>query len=345
MTPETTIAPSPAKPSPKKMAFWIIGALACFLPVIIILVSPEKSHTTLVYYGVLSVIVGYLNGYKVAIGTAIIMPITIIVSLLASATPITGALFVVALCIGISWSYTKGWEGAAVGIAWPAAMVVIAQPAIHLVPGDQVILRDAFLAATLVLAGGIWAAIMGAIFLRDVPHKKQHFYSREQLMVFAIVSSVIIGFGTFAIMQWFEGKHHWWIVMIMIITINPETHDAAQRAILRLSGTFIGGAGAALFVIFVHDKTILTVVGVTLALAAIVTTITGPFWIYMIFVTSAGIIIGTDASHRLGTDLEKVLFTAIASFIVLGTGVLTRLILQYVSKRSEKSLSQEPTAL
>lgn len=308
---------------PRPMRRWGLGVAICLLPLIVILMTPARSNGPLLYVGLLPAIVALTSGPRVAALTALATGASVFVGLLLSSMPLAAAVFMVGLGLAVAWSYRHGWQGAVTYVATQGALAAIAAPRSGLTSPDLPAssLASAAGVAAIVLAGGLWVALVGQLLLGDVPRSHHEVPSDRDLRTFAVALCLSVGIGTYLIMIWAPASNAWWIILTLLVVLQPHPEHTLTRGLARAGGTVLGGVLAAVAVVVIDSATVLGLLGVTMAVASAVSYIRAPYWVFAATLTMTLVLVSMPPGQRLRGDLERIGFTVLAAALAVAVSL------------------------
>lgn len=327
-------------PAPRPVRRWALGATACLLPLIAVFASPARADTALIYIGLLPAFVALTAGPRVALATAVSTGAAVFIGLLLSTNAWAGAVFMILLGFGVTWSYRHGWQAAATYVATQGALAVVAAPQASLVddqPASSI--ASAAVVTAFVLLGGLWVALVGFLLLRDVPSRAATSPTADELRAFAVALSIALGVGTFLVMRYAPHSNAWWVLLTALVVLEPGHRHTMRRALERSAGTIVGGALAALVVVQVDNGTLISVLGFLAAIASAYTYVRAPYWTFAATLTMALVFLTLPLGRVLRGDMERVGFTVLAALVVVG---LSALVQQVQRRRAERRVAPAP---
>ena len=298
-------------------ARWVTGLLLCFVPMIFLYLSAWSSYAPFIYLGLLPALVALERGVRVAAVTAVLTPISVFLGLVISGSAWLSAVFVAAICVGVAWSYTKGWEGAATYIASQAALAAIAAPGARLTDSAPNSLASAAVVTGFVLVGGAWVVLMGILLLDDLPHKIHEKPTDEDLRRFTIMLIGLVFSGTLAAKLWLPGGHAWWVVLTILVVLQPGIAGTSRRTFHRVLGTVAGGFVAALLVNIIGINSVTTAIGVFVAVLSGIAYLKAPYWVFAALLTAALMCLSFTPETVMHGYAERAGFTLLAAAVTV----------------------------
>jgi Fusaric acid resistance protein-like len=303
------------------------GVAVCFLPVVVIALSPWGADSGLVYLGVLPALVALTEGPRVAAGTAVATPVVVLVGLLLSGSPLLGCLWMILVSLGVAWSYRSGCSSAATYVAIAAALALMTAPRSTLLAESASAWSSAAVVAGLALFGGAWVVGIGRAMLTGLPASPSLRPDSATVRRFAAVLSVTVGLSTAVVMTVVPSRNGWWVVLTVLAVVLPDVRTTATRVSQRVIGTAVGGLATGLFLILIDVPTVIRTVGLACALACAVAYLLAPYWLFVGLMTPALALLTFPLETAARAELQRFVFTLAGAVAVVVIGGLTRLIL------------------
>jgi hypothetical protein len=303
------------------------GVVVCFIPVVVVAVSPWGSDSGLVYLGVLPALVALSEGLRVAAATAVATPAVVLVGEFLSGSPLLGSVFMAVLCLGVAWSYRRGWPAAATYVAIAAALSLMTAPRPTLLAESSGPWPSAAVVAGLALLGGVWVVGVGRVLLTGLPAPSSLRPDAPTLARFAVVLAVTVAVSTGVVMAVVPSRNGWWVVLTVLAVVLPDMRTTATRVVQRVIGTAVGGLAAGLFLVAVDAPVVIRVVGLICALACAVAYLLAPYWVFVGLLTPALALLTFPLETAVRSDLQRFYFTLGGAVAVVVIGGLTRLVL------------------
>lgn len=314
-----------------------VGLAACLAPLVVVGLSPLRADAALVYIGLLPTLVSLTCGARVAFATAGSTGLVVLLGLLLSGSPLLAAGFMVLLGVGVVWSYRRGWQAPATYVATQGALAVAVAPTSRLGSEHPDSVATAVITGLLVLLAGLWVALVGALLLRDLEQPATERPTDAELRLFAVTLGVALGVGTYLVMTLAPRGNAWWILLTILVVIQPGHRQTATRAAQRAGGTVLGGVVAASAVVLVDSRSLLALIALAAAVASVVAQFRAPYWIFSASLTVALVLLTQPAGRVLRGDLERVAYTMLAAVLVVGLSLAVRAASGAVAARGRAS--------
>ncbi|MDJ0491312.1 FUSC family protein [Rhodococcus qingshengii] len=312
---------------------WLSGLLLCFVPMVCLYLSSWSPSASFVYLGLLPALVALERGVRLAAVTAVLTPISVFLGLMISGSAWISAVFVAAICIGVAWSYTKGWQGAATYIASQGALAAIAAPGARLTDMAPNSLVSAAVVTGFVLVGGVWVVLMGVLLLDDLPHNAHEQPADEDLRRFTIMLICLVFFGTLAAKLWLPGGHAWWVVLTILVVLQPGVAGTSSRTLHRVLGTVAGGFLAALLVYTIGINSVTTAIGVFVAILSGIAYLKAPYWVFAALLTAALMCLSFTPETVIHGYAERAGFTLLAATATVAVLKVSEMVLKPVENK------------
>ena len=308
---------------------WVVGVVVMFLPMVAVALSPLRGDAFLVYVGILPTLVALSEGFRAAVLTAVATPAVFFVGLLIQGDALVGTIYLAVLCLGLAVAHRHGMAGAATYVVSQAALAVIARPTMATLTFDEgSAAREAAAASALVLVGSAWVVLVGRLLLHDLPVTHHDPPPAPALRAFAITLTVLVALATFVALHWVRLEHAWWVVLSLLVMVQPDTARTRSRVWHRVLGTVAGGTGAALVAGAIGLTTPARVLGGVVALASAVAYLKAPYWVFTALLTAALVLLTFTPANFLRGDLERIGFTLAGGGLVLLAGLASSLLVR-----------------
>lgn len=311
---------------------WLAGLIVCFAPMIALLLSPWSSNAPLIYLGILPAIVALECGVRVAACAAVLTSLSVFVGLLVSDSVWLAALYIALACVGVAWAYTRGWEGPATYVASQAAMAAIAAPGTDLIDSASSSAASAAVVSAFVLGGGLWVSLVGRLLLADLPHGSHDRPTRLALLRFGITLTTLAFVGTVVAKEWLPGGHAWWVLLTLLVVLQPGIAGSTARTLQRVTGTVGGGLVAAVLVIIVDDDAVTTAIGFVIAVLSAVAYLKAPYWAFAALLTAALMCLTFTPATVMTGYAERAGFTLLTAASVALVLSITGLVLNHIQR-------------
>ncbi len=330
-----SIQSAPVTSSPVRPGRVITFAAAIVVPVLALAVSPWPTNVTLVYLGMLPPFIGLMvNGTRVALTTSALVPVAMVAGMLLRDYPAAGALFMAAVAAAVGLSSARGWHAVGAFVGSLAGYGLIGAPWVQFtgppVPAASTAAAMGA-AAGIMLGSGLWVTFAGAVSLRGLRLASPKHASRRTARYLAGSLAVLVGTGTLAALRLTPDEHVWWVVLTLFAVVQPGYMATLSRTAVRVGGTIVGIAIAAVLAALNDGQgPLLVVIGLALSAAAVAAYARLPYWVYSTLLTPAVVLMtGHSASSIIHGATQRIAFTlgvglAATVFLTVGHVILTR---------------------
>ncbi|MCW2690114.1 MAG: hypothetical protein JWR37_5004, partial [Mycobacterium sp.] len=220
------------------------------------------------------------------------------------------------ILVGIS--ALKGLHPVTIFVAiQPAVMVVSGYPSVSFDGTTPGVVGQALICAGLVVLGGVWAVLLGAVLLRSdssgppdpVPAPIAAFYTSA--LVLLLVP------GAFIASTWFLETTAGWVLLTILIVTRPTYDESRLMIVERGVGTVIGGILAAVVAVVVSNSAVLVLLGTAaMVVAAVLQLLHARYALFAAFVTAAIVLLDAERGNVLATDMQRVMYTLVGVALV-----------------------------
>lgn len=305
---------------PAAIARQLLAVLLCLAPFVVVLFTPFRADTALLYVGILPTFVSLATGARVAFAVAGGTAVAVFTGLILSSHPMLAALFMAAFAPVVAWSFSRGLQVPATYVATQAALAAVAAPHVSGVsdrPANS--LAAAAAAAAFVLAGGLWVALVGWALLRDMETARAPY--SEHLVTFALVLAVLLAVETYVSIRWVPGARVWWVLLTTLIVLTPDLGHSVGRAFERAGGTVLGAIVASILVMLIANRPIVLGIGALVAILTCVAFLRAPYWVFAAALTFTLVTLTIPAGKVVTGSAERVGYTVVAAAISVAIAV------------------------
>ncbi|MFM1917429.1 MAG: hypothetical protein RJB01_944, partial [Actinomycetota bacterium] len=143
--------------------------------------------------------------------------------------------------------------------------------------------------AAVLLGGGLWATVLGMVVMRSVSRPEPKELPASIAHPYAWAVGVAAGLATYAAATWAQNTSAAWIVLTVILVIQPDGHQMRSKTRDRVLGTFAGGGIVGILVLLVDalnmPNQVLVVMGMLLLSASLALASKVAYWRYVMLIT------------------------------------------------------------
>jgi MFS family permease len=294
----------------------IIGLLTISLmtpPIIMGIAGQSGLASAFVYGGVIAIVAAFY-GLRLAVILSVVAGVAGIISALLNPHPVAGAIFFGLFTGACALSAKQGLHS-------PALMVPIFISFVLAAPPEVVGVSDvpaAFMTGAVLTLGGLWATGSARLLLgnRHGEGERKRLTTRAAVL-YAVTMAVVLGIAAWGVLTYAKFHQGAWLLLTLIIVLQPSAHDTLTRSLQRLGGTIIGGVFAFVLILAGVQSTLALVIGGVILFAALTVryALKRPYWEYVTVLTPAAILLNTPGLDAVSVAEDRVVFTIIATVV------------------------------
>lgn len=288
--------------------------IALMAPPIVLGISGQLGLASAFAYGGVIAIGAAFYGLRLAVALSLVAGAAGLAATLLNPHPLAGAVAFGLFTGGCALSARRGLHS-------PVLMVPIFISFILAAPPDVVGMSatPAAIATGVALAlGGLWATGSVRLLMGRPQATIEHAgLSMRVAVIYAALMGLVLGVATWFVLL--DARYHQgaWLLLTLIVVLQPSPHDTLIKSLQRLGGTIVGGVFAlVLIVIGVQSTLALVIGGVVLYVAlAVRYVLKRPYWEYIAVLTPAVILLNAPGLDALRVAEDRVAFTMIATVV------------------------------
>jgi hypothetical protein len=303
----------------KRVGPILLVVLPLFVPELVVEFTSLRLDSALVIAGILPAIIGWTYAPRYAFMSIPLAAVLNALAVMVHGDPLTTTLLMVGVALLVGLSAAWGLHAVAAFAAIQPAIVVIA--GYHVVsiggstPGAA---GQALISAGLVVVGGLWAAAIGWMLLRDEPSTPPVPVPADIVAFYTGALVMLLGAAAYIASTWFSETTAGWVLLTILLVTRPTYDESRQMVRERGLGTAIGGAMAAMVAVIVSNGTALVAIGtVSMVIAAVLQLQHARYAYFAVFVTAAIVLVDAQRSNVFEIDLMRVLYSLIGVGLVV----------------------------
>lgn len=314
-----------ARQAQRVLVIGLVVIALLVVPVFMSMIGRGSLAAPFVYGGAIAVTAAF-RSIRLAVVLSLVSGLIGAVATLTSPHPIAGAVYFGTIT-GLS-----AFVGARRGALGAFLMVPIFMSFMLAGPPDVADLGYPAASAAVgivIAAGGLWAAGAMKVIVGDprTPTHVDHIGDR-QAIVYAIALGVLIAGAAWAVLTWARFHEGAWLLLTLIIVLQPSAHDTVIRSLQRLAGTVVGGLVALLLILLGLQSTAALIVGGVALFAAFTLryALHRPYWEYVSVLTPAAILLNAQSWDERTVAEERIGFTLAAAVVAVLAALLIKLV-------------------
>lgn len=306
----------------------IIGLLTISLmtpPIIMGIAGQTGLASAFVYGGVIAIVAAFY-GLRLAVILSAVAGVAGTISALLNPHPIAGAIFFGLFTGACALSAKQGLHSPALMVPIFISFVLAAPPEVVGMSG----VPAALMTGAVLTLGGLWATGSARLLLGhrhlDVERKR---LTTQAAVLYAITMTLVLGIATWGVLTYAKFHQGAWLLLTLIIVLQPSPHDTLTRSLQRLGGTMIGGIFAFLLILAGVESTLALVVGGVILFAALTMryALKRPYWEYVTVLTPAAILLNTPGLDAVSVAEDRVAFTIIATVVGVAVALAIKVLI------------------
>ncbi|MFM9135155.1 MAG: FUSC family protein [bacterium] len=301
--------------------------IALMIPPVLLLMLGVGGLTSLcVYGGVIAITAGFYD-LRLSALLSVIAGASAFVAVLVHPYPLAGGLFMGLLAGGAALTAQRGLHSPVLVVPLAISITLTAPPTITDVsPGPA----TAVFAGLAMAACGLWVTGASRVILGErQPHFPTRPHGRSAAITYAAVMAVVVGLATWGVLAQGPIDHGGWLILTLVVILQPSTKDTVRKTLERLGGT-VGGLAIALVLALVDLPPVLQLsMSAALLYCALASrfVLRLPYWVYVLLLTPAIILMNAKATSALDLVVERFAFTALGAVLAIGVAFAVKVVL------------------
>jgi hypothetical protein len=297
----------------------LVGLLTVLLlvPPTLLVITGQAGLATAFVYGGIIVIGAMFYDYRLAVLLAGSAGIAGVGAVLLHPYPIAGGVFFGLLTGACALMARHGLQTPTLTLPLFISFVLVSPPD---VPGPST-WTTALLTGVVIALGSIWTAAGARLILGGrSPGLERHAVGQRTALAYSLLMTAVLGVAAWAVLEYARDHQGAWLLLTLIVVLQPSPHDTVRLSVQRLAGTLCGGLFALAIVTIGVPPTVAFLMGGALLFAALAVryALARPYWQYVTVLTPAIILLNASGTDGVAVVEDRVAFTAIAVIVSLG---------------------------
>lgn len=221
---------------------------------------------------------------------------------------------------------SKGYQSSGILMAITLAFMVVSPPVLTWNASGEKLEESSFVlvGAGLLLAGGLWAVAIGFVVHNRIPAGAKPVELKLSVVIpYTLALFVATGIVTFGALTYGNGGLKAWIILTVLLVVQPDQKSMRTKVTSRIFGTLIGGVIAVILLLILQslgdqNGTVQLVCAFTLIGIAMSYFQKGPYWKFVMFLTPGIILMDSNqVSNQILVAEMRVGFTLLGAGIAI----------------------------
>ncbi len=290
------------------------------VPALVLTALGRSDAATMAVFGALTALVaGLTAGWRVAVAATLVLAGASAVAVPLSGTAWAAALLLASVSAVVALTARRGQAAALLLIPISLAFTVSEPPM-----GELEEPQRALIVLAITAGAGLFATVAGRVGLPvrlpEAPH-----VSRQRAAWFAVQLGLLVVAATWVTVAYQLGHTGAWLIMTILIVVQPYLQDGMRIAVQRALGTVLGFAVAMAFIFVTGWPVVLFVAGGLFMFAALVFRIEKrPYWQYAALLTPAIVLLEGGSGSLADTAWQRLLATVLGAVTALALMAMVR---------------------
>lgn len=294
------------------------------IPLFLEMINQGSLAAPFVYGGIIAFTAAFY-GLKLSVALSVAAGVGGTLAALLNPYPIPGAIFFGLLTFGAALMARRGLHSPVLTVPIFVSFILVAPPTVAGVSPTTV----ALVVGCALIAGGLWATAATHLLIgSSLPHISAHPLGWRTTLTYAALMGVLVGAAAWGLLTWARFHEGAWLILTLIIVLQPSSNDTLVRSLQRLAGTLMGGAIALVLIMLGMQGTGALIAGgfaifVAFALRYV---LHQPYWVYVTALTPGAILLSAKGLDATRVAEDRIGFTMLAVVIVVAITLLVKAI-------------------
>jgi hypothetical protein len=290
--------------------------IALMTPPIVLGMSGQFGLASVFIYGGIIGISAIFYDLRLALILSVVAGVAGTICTLLNPYPLAGAAFFGILTGACALTSRRGIHSPVLMVPIFASFLLVAPPA---VPPLSAI-PAGFIAGGVLALGGFWGTAITRVLLgHRLPSVDRKKLGPRAATAYGVIMGVILGVAAWAVLSYAKFHEGAWLLLTLIILLQPSPHDTFAKSLQRMAGTVAGALIAFILILVNVEETFALIMGGLLIFGALALryVLKRPYWEYVTVLTPAVILLSATGADRMRVAEDRVAFTLIATAVAL----------------------------
>jgi len=316
----------------------LIGLLtiALMAPPVLLGISGQFGLASAFAYGGVIAVSAAFYGARLAVALSLISGVSGAICALLNPHPLAGAVFFGLFTGACALAAKRGLHSPVLMAPIFLSSIIAAPPQVQGVSPTPA----ALITGAVIALGGLWGTASARLLLgKPRMDIERHAIGTRATVAYAILMGLLLGVATWAVLTYAKYHQGAWLLLTLIVVLQPSPHDTFVKSLQRLGGTLLGGLIAFVLILADVRSTLALVIGGLLLFGALAVRFVEkrPYWEYMTVLTPAVILLNSPGLDAIRVAEDRVVFTVIATVVSLVIALAIKAVLIRKAPASEST--------
>ena len=305
------------KKTVRKIVILSLLNLAALIPAVLLTMFGQPGLASPTISGAIVAVVGTLISVRLGVTLALAAGVAAFALTLVSPYPLLGGITFGLITAVAAYTARRGLHSAAMLVPIFLSIVLASPPSVS---GVQSPVVGAALVGTAIALGGLWVVLVWRVVLgSELPSMPVQPVGPRTSAVYAGVAGVVVGAAAWLILGVDSSQGGAWLLVTLLVLLQPDPHDSWVKTWQRLGGTLLGGLLAIPVILLPLGDFAGLVVGVVfLTLALIVRyAMKRPYWQYVTPLTVGIVLMDSTVGDRARMEIDRMEATLVGVAVVI----------------------------
>lgn len=290
--------------------------IALMAPPVLLGISGQFGLASAFAYGGVIAVSAVFYDARLAVALSLLSGVSGAVAALLNPHPVAGAVFFGLFTGACALAAKRGLHSPVLLVPIFISFILAAPPQVQGVSPTPA----AFITGAVLALGGLWGTASARLLLgKPRTQIERQALSTRATVAYAILMGLLLGVATWAVLTYAKFHQGAWLLLTLIVVLQPSPHDTFVKSLQRLGGTLLGGLIALALILANVHATLALVIGGALLFGALAVRYVEkrPYWEYITVLTPAVILLNAPGLDAMRVAEDRVVFTVIATVIGL----------------------------
>lgn len=295
--------------------------IAPLVPAVLLIMIGQRALAAPVMYGAIISAAAVLYSSRLAIVLSLSGGAAATVLVLVNPYPVLGGVTFGLITAYAAFEARRGLHSATMMVPIFTAFLLTSPPTIA---GVDSTLVTAGIVGAVLGVGGLWVVAVARLLLGDhLPRLPRHPVGPRTSTIYAGIAGVIVAIAAWAILTSDPTHAGAWLLLTLLILLQPDPHDSTVKTLQRLGGTLLGGLIAIPFIVISLPAAVTLTLGTVFLFGALTARYAyrRRYWEYVVPLTVGVILLDSSTADRAQIALDRVGFTLLGGAIVIAISI------------------------